>query len=65
MIGIRTETFAPECWFYVVEHAIWSREWLKDLAKGLMMHTAGSWILRFDIRQSDNAIQVQTKLTLK
>ena len=29
MVG--TDTFAPERWHYVVEHANWSREWLKDL----------------------------------
>lgn len=29
MLG--TDTFAPERWFYVVEHAAWSRAWLNDL----------------------------------
>jgi len=29
MVG--TDTFTPERWFYVVEHARWSRTWLADL----------------------------------
>jgi amidohydrolase family protein len=29
MVG--TDTFAPERWHYVVEHANWSRRWLQDL----------------------------------
>ena len=29
MVG--TDTFAPERWFYVAEHASWSRAWLADL----------------------------------
>ena len=29
MVG--TDTFTPERWFYVVEHAAWSRQWLNDL----------------------------------
>lgn len=29
MVG--TDTFTPERWFYVVEHARWSRAWLADL----------------------------------
>ncbi len=29
MIG--TDTFAPERWYYVAEHANWSRAWLSDL----------------------------------
>lgn len=29
MVG--TDTFAPERWFYVAEHAAWSRTWLADL----------------------------------
>jgi hypothetical protein len=28
---VGTDTFAPERWHYIVEHANWSREWLKDL----------------------------------
>ena len=28
---VGTDTFAPERWHYVVEHANWSRAWLKDL----------------------------------
>lgn len=29
MVG--TDTFTPERWFYVVDHAQWSRQWLADL----------------------------------
>ncbi len=29
MIG--TDTFTPERWYYVTEHAEWSRAWLADL----------------------------------
>ena len=28
---VGTDTFAPERWHYVVEHANWSRKWLQDL----------------------------------
>jgi predicted TIM-barrel fold metal-dependent hydrolase len=28
---VGTDTFTPERWFYVVEHANWSRQWLADL----------------------------------
>ena len=38
MIG--NDTFAPERWFYVVEHANWSREWPKDLPKSLAENIA-------------------------
>ena len=38
MIG--TDTFAPERWFYVVEHANWSRAWPKDLPKSLAENIA-------------------------
>jgi predicted TIM-barrel fold metal-dependent hydrolase len=31
MVG--TDTFTPERWFYVVEHANWSRQWLADLPR--------------------------------
>jgi hypothetical protein len=31
MVG--TDTFTPERWYYVVEHARWSREWLADLPR--------------------------------
>jgi len=31
MVG--TDTFTPERWFYVVEHANWSRAWLADLPR--------------------------------
>lgn len=33
MVG--TDTFTPERWHYVGEHARWSREWLKDLPADL------------------------------
>ena len=33
MVG--TDTFTPERWHYVVEHAIWSRAWLGDLPREL------------------------------
>ena len=33
MVG--TDTFAPERWHYVVEHANWTRDWLKDLPSDL------------------------------
>ena len=26
-----TDTFTPERWYYVTEHARWSRQWLADL----------------------------------
>jgi hypothetical protein len=31
MVG--TDTFTPERWYYVVEHANWSRRWLADLPR--------------------------------
>ncbi|MBT3790975.1 MAG: amidohydrolase family protein [Alphaproteobacteria bacterium] len=34
-IMVGTDTFAPERWYYVVEHANWTRTWLKDLPKEL------------------------------
>lgn len=30
---VGTDTFTPERWYYVVEHANWTRAWLKDLPK--------------------------------
>ena len=33
MVG--TDTFTPERWHYVVEHANWTREWLRDLPPDL------------------------------
>ncbi len=30
---VGTDTFAPERWHYVVEHANWTREWLADLPR--------------------------------
>jgi hypothetical protein len=38
MIG--TDTFAPERWYYVVEHAEWTRNWLKDLPNELAQKIA-------------------------
>ncbi len=31
MVG--TDTYTPERWYYVVEHASWSRQWLSDLPR--------------------------------
>lgn len=33
MVG--TDTFTPERWYYIVEHANWSRAWLADLPRDL------------------------------
>jgi hypothetical protein len=33
MVG--TDTFTPERWHYIVEHANWSRAWLADLPPAL------------------------------
>jgi len=33
MVG--TDTFTPERWYFIGEHADWSREWLKDLPPAL------------------------------
>ena len=49
MVG--TDTFTPERWHYLVEHANWSRAWLSDLPKPLAERIAwrngealfGSW----------------------
>lgn len=30
---VGTDTFTPERWYYVVEHANWSRQWLGDLPR--------------------------------
>ncbi len=30
---VGTDTFTPERWFYVIEHANWSRQWLADLPR--------------------------------
>lgn len=38
MLG--TDTYAPERWFYVVEHASWSRAWLQDLPAELAENIA-------------------------
>ncbi len=34
-IVVGTDTFTPERWHYVVEHADWTREWLRDLPPDL------------------------------
>lgn len=34
-IMIGTDTFTPERWYYVIDHAEWSREWLSSLPKGV------------------------------
>ena len=31
MLG--TDTFTPERWYYVVQHANWSRQWLSGLPR--------------------------------
>lgn len=33
MVG--TDTYTPERWYYIAEHASWSRDWLADLPKDL------------------------------
>lgn len=38
MVG--TDTFTPERWFYVIEHANWSRTWLNTLPKTLAENIA-------------------------
>jgi hypothetical protein len=38
MVG--TDTFTPERWHYVVEHAQWSRAWLADLPPALALRLA-------------------------
>ncbi len=38
MIG--TDTFAPERWYYVIDHAEWSRDWLKDLPEEVRLNIA-------------------------
>ena len=38
MIG--TDTYAPERWYYVIDHADWSREWLNTLPKELKQNIA-------------------------
>ncbi len=38
MIG--TDTFAPERWYYVIDHADWSRQWLSDLPSDLAANIA-------------------------
>lgn len=39
-IMVGTDTFAPERWHYVVEHANWTRGWLKDLPADLAENIA-------------------------
>lgn len=51
MIG--TDTYAPERWYYVIDHADWSRQWLKDLPEELRENisylnaeTLANWALK-------------------
>ena len=47
MVG--TDTFTPERWHYIVEHADWSRGWLADLPPRLAERIAwrnGETVLR-------------------
>ena len=37
---VGTDTFTPERWYYVIEHADWSRDWLSDLPKELAENIA-------------------------
>lgn len=39
-IMVGTDTFAPERWHYVIEHANWTRGWLKDLPTDLAQNVA-------------------------
>ncbi|TCS37683.1 amidohydrolase family protein [Reinekea marinisedimentorum] len=34
-IMVGTDTFAPERWHYIMDHADWTREWLKDLPESV------------------------------
>lgn len=38
MLG--TDTYAPERWYYVIDHADWSREWLETLPRDLKQNIA-------------------------
>jgi predicted TIM-barrel fold metal-dependent hydrolase len=38
MVG--TDTFTPERWSYIIEHANWSRQWMKDLPADLAERVA-------------------------
>lgn len=38
MIG--TDTFTPERWYFIIDHANWSRAWLKDLPEDLRLNIA-------------------------
>lgn len=56
MVG--TDTFVPERWYYVPEHAAWSRGWLADLPKDVAEKIAwqnGERVIgeTFDKRRSD------------
>ncbi len=35
-----TDTYTPERWYYVVEHASWSRGWLSSLPRELVRDIA-------------------------
>ena len=34
-VTVGTDTYTPERWHYVAEHADWTREWLSDLPSDL------------------------------
>ncbi|MEH6403822.1 MAG: hypothetical protein V7750_10650 [Sneathiella sp.] len=51
MIG--TDTYAPERWYFVIDHADWSREWLQDLPSDIRQNisyinaeTLANWALK-------------------
>lgn len=51
MVG--TDTYAPERWYYVIDHAHWSRSWLNSLPSALKQNiayknaqTLGEWALK-------------------
>lgn len=52
---IGTDTYTPERWYYLIDHANWSREWLNDLPEGLAdkigyknAETLMNWALKKD-----------------
>lgn len=53
MVG--TDTFAPERWYYISDHADFSRKWLsslpKDLAENIAYKNSEAMILRVEARQ--------------
>jgi len=51
MVG--TDTYAPERWYYVIDHADWSREWLQDMPSDIRENisyanaeTLANWALK-------------------